>query len=429
MAKSTGGTKRIRKSRTDDGSDYANAMIPGIPMPSPWLCLLNSRSPSCLYGMQHERAHQLRLARAHNPESDETSDDRETVLIDDSKIVIPYEKDIKEELKTYEELLSYIALRLSNKRNALDLLSITAGDMCKDYNVLVRSASYGVPSLPVESLLERLQARTERKAPPNEMVPSDLSGTITEKRQLQKQVSELMSAIMTRCKEERVGTLTRESINSKDAKTFKSISHLPLIDSQVLSVISPNATVLPDDNFTLGQWLHAGKDKRSSSNDKDTSKTPNKDNAATDDKQDKTEERLSSGQSSPRSSKNRSQNKCQKTSASSKAPKNQSHDSYKAYHKQKSNSSVDEVRSETPKDDTESPSILNPRKLTETQMLENLRNGKLCDGSEPMDAKDFVMSFIAAGLYEYLSVEFFNEFLQDRRLTHCFDQEDKEGGD
>ncbi|CDR96540.1 hypothetical protein, conserved [Babesia bigemina] len=60
--------------------------------------------------------------------------------------------------------------------------------------------------------------------------------------------------------------------------------------------------------------------------------------------------------------------------------------------------------------------------LTVDQMVQNLRNGKLCNGKDPKNLRDLIISILVAGLYEFLPVEFFNEFLQDRRLLQCLRQ-------
>ncbi|GIX61841.1 RNA-binding Prp24, putative [Babesia caballi] len=383
--------------------------------------------------------------------------------------------EIKEDLRVCEALLSYIGVRLASKRNAMAILGIDMGSLDKGFGLLKRASQQGVALLPLRALVKTLQTlRSGRNAvEPSEshevLPPTDLSERLEDLGALRREVKALVADALMRVK--------RRDGNRHGPVGLRDFHQLPLVDSAVMSLLAPSGVVLPDDMLRSHLVGPIGSGSRVGVTASKPAKAPNvlgAQKTITTTKGDKTLGTAGSalrvgtgagksGKAAPKpalrvtpraanpagkgrdvvDSRSRSGGGSAKASSKRRAPS--SEESSAADGDDESDDPVDDDDADD-SDYLDSDAGKPPRRtdsagdrageraeaskdapipeseLSEEQMLQNLLNGKLCDGSEPKNARELVISILVAGLYEFLPVEFFNEFLQDRRLSECFTQ-------
>lgn len=396
-------------------------MLPSIPMPSPELCLLNSRSPTCLYNIDHERSYRLRLRDAVNRGKKADSDDAlEPEEHEEPPITLADISEIKKDLKTYEELLAYLSVKLANKRNAIDILGMDTGTITEGFDVLTRNASSGIPFLPSETLLKALQMQVRPGA--KRRRPTKLEGLFDDPETLRERLRNHITEIVVKSEAERKRRYEKNGLRSpRRQRNFGDIAHLPLVDNEMLSVLSHSAMIKPDDKASFEYYLTGCREssKKETSRKESTKKEPHKPATGEPSASDAFES-SSQRDCSDTSRKERHETKSSKgRSQSTKSAKSAASKHQKMVPCESCGEKI--VRREG--DDTKGNDCSNCKgpNISAAAMLKNLRAGKLCDGSDAMKPRDLALSLIGAGLYEFLPVEFFNEFLQDERLVNCFD--------
>ncbi|KAK1933264.1 hypothetical protein X943_002909 [Babesia divergens] len=437
------GGSQGRRTKLYDGSYHQNTMLPGLPMPSPELCLLNSRSPSCLYGVHHERSHRRRVRGSLLSDDAESSNIGIDSSVGGVDVDTPDDTvgldvtEIRDDLRTYEALLSYIAVRLANKRNALEVLGIDMGSMSKGFGLLTRNATEGGTFLPVETLVKVLNARFGRRCSYASKTPFNLEGCLENADALRNDLTKLISHLLAVSTPEKAANHKLSDNGSCDKKrslNFKDIAHLPLMDNKTLSLINPAAMVAPNDAESVRSLLSYVNDQSgvtSAKNANDGAEESSNSGYIQVDTIDGTErsygaDKINKGRERANSDdeKHHSQsNKCPRNTTANTHAKSTVYESsdYDRDNKDHGSLSSDEEKGHIREHNITGSTNFKESEMTEEEMLQNLMDGKLCDGSEPMEARDFVISILVAGLYEYLPVEFFNEILQDERLKRCFE--------
>ncbi|GFE52921.1 UPF0609 CG1218, putative [Babesia ovis] len=468
---------RYRRSRrgTDNGQP-GSPMLPPLPLPSPDLCLLNSRPLSCLYSESHEHSHRKRVRQAllkAESEHDDTSQGHITACADthDTDIASwpPASCDISKDLRLFEDLISYIGLRIANKRNALATVGIDLGSVEKGFGLLERACRYGVPCLPMHALVKTLQTRkssamsnrdSKSGRKPSKLRATDLSDLLEDPDKLWGDLSYIISDSL--------------NITSKDRyeKPFllRSLSQLPVIDNKMLSILSPLSVALSQDKLLadlLGPtvWTELQQNERMYQDDEKTEPISLDDSCFKSTSSGTTDKLATSSGNNSRvrpSAGDKTDNLTTATIATRTASNTdssitKSKTATKGKTSERTSKSarlptVDDLNTEPKSDgnlmdttssgagDTSTPAgnvnnqsstaekpVVTPESdLTVDQMVQNLLDGKLCNGSEAKSARELGMSILVAGMYEFLSVDFFKEFLQDRRLVECFHSHDKE---
>lgn len=344
--------------------------------------------------------------------------------------------DIRDDLRTYEALLSYIAVRLANKRNALEVLSIDMGSMSKGFGLLTRNATEGGTFLPVETLVKVLNARFGRTCSYASKTPFNLEGSLEDAGALRNDLKKLISHLLAVSTPEKAANHKLSDNGSCDKKrllNFKDIAHLPLMDNRMLSLINPAAMVAPNDAESVRSLLSYVNDQSGVSSAKNANDGAEEssnsgyiqvytidgtEQSYGADKINKGRERASSDDEKHHSQSNkRPRNTPANMHAKSTVYESSDYDRDNKDHGSPSGDEGGHIREHNITGSTN----FKESEMTEEEMLQNLMDGKLCDGSAPMEARDFVISILVAGLYEYLPVEFFNEILQDERLKRCFE--------
>ncbi|ORM41206.1 uncharacterized protein BXIN_0429 [Babesia sp. Xinjiang] len=448
-------------------------LLPAIPLPSPELCFLNTRPLSCLYGDSHERTHRKLVRRSLlasgliEAESDEQGASAEPSKNEDGEKSeeepkwSPSQDEIKKELLLYEDLISYIGLKIANKRNALAAVGIDLGSRQRGFSLLERARRYGVPFLPMHSLVKHIQAQSKALKDNGE----DVTTVVTGKRpmevtDLSERLNDLDSLREDICKLVR-DTLQSHTTEAKEEDkkfTLSDLARLPVMDNPPLSLLVPLSRALPEDRLVadiLGP-LRRKYEVKSSKKRKSTSSSAGKaqedsdlatpkhssrpgprvtfnlEEPATTSRSRRAEETALSDQTDIKSAKVSSPSKTDNDSASTVAGKKASDtdkdkDEVSPENDKENADKGDELKSAS--SGPEPAPAIPEADMTVEQMVENLMNGKLCNGAEPKSARDLVISIIVAGLYEFLSVDFFKEFLQDRRLMQCFDNIEQDSTD
>ncbi|EDO07840.1 hypothetical protein BBOV_III002750 [Babesia bovis T2Bo] len=420
-------SKRIKYNTEDD------YMLPGLPLPSPDLCLLNSRPLSCLYGEAQEHSHrrcirQTILQTTDTGQDDGESDSHAHQPIDEPVTLLSRDEVLKE-LKLYENTISYIGLRIASKRNAMATLATDMGDIEKGFNLLQRAGRLGTPFLPMNALIKAIQAcqasddignisvtnDSTHKSNPDDpktgksAMPIDMSQFLDNPEDARKLIESVVKQAMD--------NITK---GNKTEFTLKDLSQLPVVDNMMMSLLAPLNIEIPESKLVadlIGPAVQP-----------DVKPEPLEENSATcdsgDTEQSKQEykprpftERLLQFVTKPMSIKS-----LVKFNASAKNSDRGSKAS-KVEVSNEQTGDVDDHDTESALDDTiaQPPEDTPEADLTVDQMLENLENGKLCNGADAKNPRDLVISILVAGLYEFLSVDFFNHFLQDKRLAECFE--------
>ncbi|GBE59411.1 RNA-binding Prp24, putative [Babesia ovata] len=502
MSQGTG--SRLREAHAPPKSERRTAaVLPAFPLPAPELCLLNARPLSCLYSSQYERTQRKRIKRALNRSAvsaAENGTDNEGGNEDcysyggkdvdgDETFQEATPSEIRKELQVYEALLAHIGVRIASKRNALALLGYNVLHGNKRAAFMERAAHYGVPFLPMNALVDTLQARHAHGGVPafpddsedtHFAPPTDIAEGLDDIEALRGEVQDIV--------EDAIGRVLQEA-GKDNAVGFRDLQQLPLMTSNAFSLFRASSLVLPDDVLEADLSLptlstpecddeSAGKAKKKPKLSEPSKPVAFKNKPSVVDKSraspirsvgrgiqegetsaDATPTRVarSRDQADNRGSNDRPRfcvPKGKLNSASRRICSSSDDERIASAHYRScvSNDGDDDQADDEDEDDSDyldsdaeranhshrdrgrtergdgkskerrNEKLPPESELTVDQMVENLMNGKLCNGKDPKNLRDLVISILVAGLYEFLPVEFFNEFLQDRRLLESFRQ-------